>query len=161
MNFTQHSKMKWLAAIAGLCLCSSSFSYAATSTVTPGPKAQEPVEKAAPKAAFTMPRNPTEGKDPFFPRSIKCYGIVQAPVTPVPTSAPPVMVEIELRLGGISGSPEKRLAIINGRTFEAGEEGEVNSSHGRVRLRCLEIRPEGAIVLINGQRRELRMRSGL
>ena len=73
----------------------------------------------------------------------------------------PVMIEVDLKLGGISGSREHPLAIINGHTFEVGEEGEVPSSKGKVHVRCIEIRPDGVLIFVNGQRRELRLRMGL
>ena len=71
------------------------------------------------------------------------------------------MIDVDLKLGGISGTREHPLAIINGHTFEAGEEADINSVSGRVHVRCIEIRPEGVSVLVNGRRKELRMRLGL
>jgi hypothetical protein len=66
-----------------------------------------------------------------------------------------------LKLGGISGSREHPLAIINGHTFEAGEEAEVHGTNGKILVRCLEIKPEGVLVFANGQRKELKLRGGL
>jgi hypothetical protein len=51
--------------------------------------------------------------------------------------------------------------MINGRTFEAGEEGEVKLPGGaRVLIKCEEIKADSAIIVIGGQRRELRFRTG-
>ncbi len=80
----------------------------------------------------------------------------------VPTNAP-VVVTADLRLNGISGSAEHRLAIVNNRTFEAGEEGEVLSGSERVRIRCVEIKADAVVIqfVSGGTRRELRFRRGL
>jgi hypothetical protein len=52
--------------------------------------------------------------------------------------------------------------MINGRTFEAGEEGEVRlPSGGKAMIKCEEIRSDSAVILFNGVRRELRLRFGL
>jgi hypothetical protein len=67
---------------------------------------------------------------------------------------------VELRLQGISGPPERRLAIINTRTFAAGEEEEVPTAAGRTRIRCLEINADSVVVLVGQQRRELHPRAG-
>jgi hypothetical protein len=83
--------------------------------------------------------------------------VVIAPATV--TNAPVVSVFVDLRLSGVSGTPEHRLAIINNRTFETGEEAEVSTGTGRVRIRCLEIRADVAIVMVNGERREVRFRA--
>ena len=49
--------------------------------------------------------------------------------------------------------------MINGRTFEAGESGEVKFQDGtRVSIQCLEIGDDPAVILVGAQRRELRMR---
>jgi len=114
-----------------------------------------PAEPPVPQSVFVIPHAPPEGKDPFFPHSIRVYGSLAArPSQPAAVA--------ELRLNGFSGPPDHRLAIINYRTFETSEEAEVNTSAGRVRIRCLEIKAESVVVqfVIGGERRELRMRQG-
>lgn len=71
-------------------------------------------------------------------------------------AAPPRMI-----LMGVSGTPQKRLAIINGHTFAKGEEQEVPSANGRIRVHCLDIKEDSVIIDVNGERQELRMRQGL
>lgn len=52
--------------------------------------------------------------------------------------------------------------MINGRTFEPGEEGEVRLSNGaKVLIKCEEIRTDSTVIVLNGVRRELRLRFGL
>ncbi len=80
-------------------------------------------------------------------------------VSPGATNEPVVVVDLDLK--GISGAANRRLAIINNRTFEAGEEGEVASSSGHVRLTCKEIKDDSVRVIVNGQERTLRLRPRL
>jgi hypothetical protein len=109
-----------------------------------------------PKSVFIIPASPAEGKDPFFPLSTRLY---PAPViTPTTTNVAPAIVLVELK--GISGTVDRRLAIINNRTFEVGEEGEVTVPSGRVRVVCKEIKDDSVRVLVNGQERILHLRPG-
>jgi len=105
---------------------------------------------------FVIPRNKKEGRDPFFPNST--IGI-SAPVTTTTAAAP--LAPPKMTLMGISGPREKHLAIINGHTFGKGEEQDVPSANGKVHVRCLEIKEDSVIIDVNGERQELRLRSGL
>jgi TPR repeat protein len=49
------------------------------------------------------------------------------------------LISDHLVLKGIMGSSSKRLALINSRTFEAGETALVKTTAGDVEVRCLEI----------------------
>jgi hypothetical protein len=107
------------------------------------------------QSLFIMPPSRKEGVDPFFPRSNRPYG----PAAPIMASDPePVKVAVDLRLKAISGLPEHRLALINNHTFEAGEEGEIITTNGRMRIRCLEITQDSAVVQVGPERRELHLR---
>src|SRR5712671_4598994 len=120
---------------------------------SPGPA---PAEVAMVKSVFTMPTAPREGKDPFFPRSTRPYTtrVISTNNTPAPIIA-------DFRLDGISGPPEHRLAIINYKTFEAGEKADVNTNAGRMSIHCLEIGTDSVIIMIGGtERRVLRLRGG-
>jgi hypothetical protein len=106
-------------------------------------------EPELPKSIFRTPASPQEGRDPFFPQSaLRKPEVIRSPVV-----APPAIAELELK--GISGTADHRLAIINNRTFERGEEGTVVSNVGRVRLMCKEIGTNSVRVNINGQDRIL------
>jgi len=107
------------------------------------------------QSVFIMPKAKQEGVDPFFPRSNRPYFGTPVPVVPTPE---PVAVAVELKLKAISGLPEHRLALINNHTFEAGEEGEVVTTTGRMRIRCLEITQDSAVVQVGAERRELHLR---
>jgi hypothetical protein len=111
------------------------------------------VETPVIQSIFVMPTAPREGKDPFFPRSTRPYT-----TRVILTNQAAVPIIADLRLNGISGTPEHRLAIINYKTFDTGEDGDVNTNAGRMRVRCIEIQADTAIIQIGGERRVLRLR---
>ena len=100
------------------------------------------------RSVFTLPSNPKEGHDPFFPDSDRPYEIAAA--------ANPQAGNISsLVLKGFSGSLNHRLVIVNNHTFGVGDSGSVITSSGRIRLRCVEIKADSVVVEIGGQRHEL------
>ena len=111
-----------------------------------------------PQSVFIIPITPQEGKDPFFPGSIRIFNDVVVKTNPHPAAATAAVVAVELKLNGISGTADHRLAIINNRTFEIGEEGEVASNVGRVRIICKDIKADSVRVLVNNEERVLRLR---
>jgi hypothetical protein len=111
-------------------------------------------EIALPQSVFAIPATPAEGRNPFFPTS------TVAAAAPKVTRETPVE-SFTFVLNGIT-SPPRRTAMINGRTFDLGEEGEVRMpSGGRMLIKCEDIKADSAIINVGGQRRELKMRSGL
>jgi hypothetical protein len=148
----------WKGALAILLLC--------TTVASPNAQPQSTNTKAsvtstnAPLAqsVFINPKDKQQGVDPFFPRSNRPYGPV-APIV-IATTPEPVTVAVELKLKAISGLPEHRLALINNHTFEAGEEGEVVTTNGRMRIRCLEIHQDSAVVQVGPERREIHLPAG-
>jgi hypothetical protein len=104
-----------------------------------------------------MPNTPQEGRDPFFPNSPRLFAASINKNVAIPVVTP----KAELLLKGFSGPPDHRLAIINNRTFAAGESADVHTANGLVRVRCLEIKGDHASVLVGAERRELRLRNGL
>ncbi len=135
---------------------------AVTAQRTPPPTVSPPAStnqlQEIPKSIFVVPATPKEGRNPFFPNS--------AP-QPVPvdlTKGPNTPSSDIWRLIVLNGitSPPKRTAMINGRTFEQGESGEVKLPNGmKVLLKCEEIRADSAVIILDNQRRELRLRFGL
>ena|SRR6266404_6918869 len=121
----------------------------------PSPKT-EVVEPEVVTSSFTIPVTPKDGKDPFFPNSTQRFaGPATKPSASAP-AAPPKMI-----LMGISGTPQRRLAIINGRTFGKGEEQDVSLPSGHLHIRCLDIKEDSVIIEVNGEHQELRLRAGL
>ena len=130
------------------------------STKEPAPKRSKALNIASvpdvplPQSIFNIPSQPSEGRNPFFPQSTVRV------VAPIVNKEHPVDTTLFV-LNGIT-SPPKRTAMINGRTFEPGEEGEVRlPGGGKMMIKCEEIKAESAVISVAGQRRELRMRSGL
>jgi len=115
-----------------------------------------PSEPEPPKSVFGNSGNSPQGKDPFFPQSTRRLPAPPQVVSHGTTNQTALVVELELK--GISGAANRRLAIINNRTFETGEEGEVASTLGLLRITCKEIKDDSVRVLINGQERILRLR---
>ena len=111
------------------------------------------VATAVPQSVFIVPTSPKQGRNPFFPRSTFNAPPTQAKPQPIDTSA--------VVLNGLT-SPPRVTAMINGRTFEPGESGEIKLRNGaRVLVRCLEIRTDAVVAIIGAQRCELRLRHAL
>jgi hypothetical protein len=55
-----------------------------------------------------------------------------------------------LVLKGITGTPERRIVLINNMTFANGEEAEVRAGSGKVKIRVMEIREKSVLVSIEG-----------
>ena len=132
----------------------------APSKALPAATNAAPAQPEIPKSVFIIPTTPQEGKDPFFPRSMRLFAspVVKTNLQPAAAAA----IAAELHLNGISGTTDRRLAIINNRTFEANEEGVVTSKSGPpARIRCLEIKTDSVVVqVIGGERRVLSLRPG-
>ena len=120
---------------------------------------------AAPKAAPAPPPTVAEvlpppqsvfidrpdfGRDPFFPKSKRRGAVVST--TPV---VEPMANFGNLALKGISVNNERRLAIINNKTFEVGEEGEVRVNGQPIKLKVIEIRDKSVVIEVNGVSKEL------
>jgi len=138
----------------GVAARASSKDAPAKSNAKPAPNFRVVPEVPIPQSVFDIPSQASEGRNPFFPQSV----VHAAPpkVSPQNPFDPSSIV-----LNGIT-SPPKRTAMINGRTFEPGEEGEVRLASGsKMMIKCEEIKADSATVTVGGQRRELRMRTGL
>ena len=116
-----------------------------------------PAELELPKSVFLNPGASEGGKDPFYPLSTRLRPVPSL-VTTTTTNVAPTVVQLDLK--GISGAVNRRLAIINNRTFEVGEESELAVNSGRVRVVCKEIMDDFVRVLVNGQERILHLRPG-
>jgi hypothetical protein len=112
-------------------------------------------EVPIPQSVFNIPSQPSEGRNPFYPQSV-----IKVVVPKINKDNNPLDTTT-LVLNGIT-SPPRRTAMINGRTFEPGEEGEVRTLAGnRVLIKVEEIKTESAIIVVGGQRRELHLRAGV
>lgn len=94
------------------------------------------------------------GRDPFFPRSTR-----RGPkVTATEVAAP----RAHLVLKGITGAANRRFALINNQTLSAGETATVRITNGQVQVRCLEIREDSVLVIVEGNPEQtvLKLRGG-
>jgi hypothetical protein len=140
------------------CLILAECAFDRSHAQAPSEKGTPPIvtvqSNAIPRSVFVVPSVPAEGRDPFFPNSVRLAKIVSKPIAP--PSTPPAA---GLVLNGLSGTAGKKLAIINNRTFAEGESGEVPSRTGRVLVRCIEIKDSSVTVEVSGERVELLLRS--
>ena len=136
--------------VAGTLLTMAAASaWAAPKAAAPNPAAPKPVaEVVIPKSVFVD--RPDFGRDPFFPKSTRRGQVVQTNPVPLPTGN-----FDSIALKGISVNNEKRLAIVNNKTFEVGEEGEVPVGAQRVKVKIVEIREKSAVISVNGVSKEL------
>lgn len=146
--------MKTTIAALGLMLLVSAVGAATNAPESPtGSGTNAPAIKI-PKSDFILPTSTDQGRDPFFPLSSR---LRSRPTSNETIKAAPVT----LSLKGVSGTEGRRFALINDKTFAAGEEREIAVGNGRVRVHCLEIREDSVTVDVNGNRQELRLRPGL
>ena len=136
--------------VAGLLLlCGAVWEVSAgteTKNVLPKTKTESntpPREVVTPKSVFID--DPQFGKDPFFPgstrRAPKMVGRINALVDPL---------NLPLNVKLIIVGQNKKLAQINNRSFEQGEQAEVLVGAQKVKLRCLEIREKSVLVNVEG-----------
>jgi hypothetical protein len=81
------------------------------------------------------------------------------PHQPKPSEVPEPGWVQKVKLGGINGTPDHRFAIINGKTFEKGDQTTVTIDGKKVTVSCLEIRASSVSISIEGIEgtRELKM----
>ena len=127
-----------------------------TEEPTSATKAEERHAASSTASTFTRPvASLEEGRDPFYPTSARILAEAK-PVDPEQSFEP-----VELVLKGISGTKRRPLALINNRTFTVGDEQEVGVAGNRVTVKCLAIEGMKAIILVQGQVRELELREEL
>jgi hypothetical protein len=102
-----------------------------------------------PLSVFTQPTSPKEGRDPFFPSSTRLFAS-----SVIPKSKSNDLSSLVIR--GKSGSSDHPLVIINDVTFAVGDERDVITPQGRVRIHCLQIVGDLAVIEANGQHHDLR-----
>ena len=155
MNFTKipQPSLRWLA-IASLCW-SALAAKAAEKNLTSA-------QLVIPKSVFVDDLK--TGKDPFFPYTAR--RVEKVPLAPTSNGTMPIQPRNlldQVLLKGISGTGTRRFALINNHTFEVGEQAEVKTNEGKIKIRCLEIRDRSVVVSVAGelQRRELALNEKL
>lgn len=100
-------------------------------------------------SVFTMPTSPNDGRDPFFPNSMRPY-------EEFVTKRPHTVELTSLRIKGFSQVGAQRYVIINNHTFGAGDEGDVITPDGRIHIRCLSVGQDSVLVESAGARHLLK-----
>ena len=97
---------------------------------------------------------PPKGRDPFFPNSHRRDPV---PIMPVAmTEKPPPSSELVLK--GVVGAANHRLAVINNVILETSESGTVRVPGGKLRLKCMEIGEDFAVIQVEGEIEPKRLR---
>src|SRR5262249_46961355 len=117
----------------------------------PGTKNASTNVVVIPSSVFQFPPTQKDGRDPFFPDSIRIYKNSAVNTNTAPTA-------VILKLGGVGGTRERPLVIINGYTLGLDETAKIATSSGRINVHVLEISTNSAVVEVNGQPRELRLK---
>jgi hypothetical protein len=112
------------------------------------PPAKAAAAALPPRAVFTQPASPREGRDPFFPESTRVFDSQVAQHAALETAT-------TLSVKGFSIVNGRPMVIINNHSFMAGDEGDVLSGPNRAHVRCLEITAGTVIVEVNGSRHVL------
>ncbi len=96
---------------------------------------------------------PPQGRDPFFPNSHRRDPEPTKTASPDKAAPAPVFV-----LKGVIGSPTHRLALINDNTIMGvGDVDSVRVGAGRVKLKCLEIGEDYAVIQVEGDNQTKRL----
>ena len=138
----RHSRFSCLSTLAG----GIAFGLILALPAVAAPPTKAPAPEAPRRSVFVIPTNSKEGRDPFFPTSNRPYEIAQA-------SQPHVGDISSLVLKGVSGPPDRRLAIINNQTFGVGDSSDIVTAQGRIHV---EIRDDAVVIESAGQNHELK-----
>ena len=139
--------IKFMANIVA-CVLAAMFMAISPATADPAvtPVAAAPQVK---RSVFTLPASPKDGRDPFFPSSTRPYEGIPVPGVKSVTDIHSFTIQ------GFSGVAPRLLVIINNVTFGVGDEAEVRTPEGRVRIHCVGITDNSAVVEFNGQQHTL------
>jgi thioredoxin-related protein len=89
-----------------------------------------------------------EAQEPEIPRK---------PVAFVPIPPAVATRYSQLALKGISGSKDRRMALINNETLMAGEKARVKVQDTQVEVLCKEIREDSVLIVVDGKQVELKL----
>ncbi|MEJ0091867.1 MAG: hypothetical protein WDM80_19220 [Limisphaerales bacterium] len=101
------------------------------------------------RSTFKQPTSPKEGRDPFFPNSPRLFASLV-----IPAAESKDLSSLVIR--GKSGTLDRPLVIINDVTFAVGDERDVVTPQGRIRIHCIKIIGDLAVIEAFGQRHQLR-----
>jgi hypothetical protein len=103
-----------------------------------------------PKSVFVFDQE--RGRDPFYPRSTRFRS--REP-EPAPTVSVDGLVERYVRLVGITGTEENRVALINDQTFKEGDAADVRlTDRQRLRVTVVRVLERSVVIRVEGSQRE-------
>jgi len=143
MKHRKQFSIGWPFALCG-CLAAAALPVAADDVGRPPATAP-----AIPRSVFNQPVSPKDGRDPFFPSSMRLFASAV-----IPKASTTDLNSLVIR--GKSGAMDHPLVIINDVTFAVGDERDVITPQGRIRIRCLQIVGDLAVIEANGQHHQLR-----
>jgi hypothetical protein len=101
------------------------------------------------RSIFNQPTSPKDGRDPFFPSSMRLFASMVVPDSKTKDLS-------SLVIQGKSGTSDHPLVIINEVTFAQGDERDIITPDGRIHIHCLQIVGDLVVIEANGQRHQLR-----
>ena len=125
---------------------------AATAPAASASKSAEVAPAISVQSVFV--NNMPNGRDPFYPRSNRRAVVASAAVASAAS-----VDSSRLLLQGLSHDSQRPIATINNRSFQPGEEGEVITTAGRMRIRCEAIGVDSVTVSIGSQRFDLQLKN--
>ena len=132
---------------------SATFFICSAAAVLPAAAGGSDEKRAAPaetpRSIFEQPNSPKEGRDPFFPNSMRYFASMV-----VPTAKSKDLSSLVIR--GKSGTPDHPLVIINDITFAEGDDRDVITHDGKIHIHCFQIVGDLVVIEANGQHHELR-----
>ena len=141
-----HKKQCLINRQAAWCFCLAAAISPAIASETNEPPATLP---PAQRSIFNQPASPKDGRDPFFPSSMRLFASAV-----VPTSKTKDLSSLVIR--GKSGPLDHPLVIINDVTFAEGDDRDVIIPDGRIHIHCVKIIGDLVVIEANGQRHQLR-----
>ena len=96
-----------------------------------------PVELPVPLAIFDLTN--TVVKDPFFPNTLR------HPVHATNNATAAFSIS-SIVLKGLAGTTSEPLALINNKTLAVGEDAEITTAAGKVRIRVVEIKKSSVLI---------------
>lgn len=107
---------------------------------TAQPAATKSIKTEMPKSVFILPKNPNEGRDPFFPDSMRLFEHTKQKNATVSLN--------DLVVKGILASGDRVFAIVNNHTFAPDEDGTVLANGHKLNVHCVAIDPQRKTVTV-------------
>jgi hypothetical protein len=121
-----------------------------------GAKSQEAVDEVLYNVGLTGPPPQITAA----PKGVATVKARETTKTPVKVPSPDPVWAKDIKLQGVSGSETRRFAIINGKTFAAGDGAVVKAGSKYITVRCVVVTETSAKVTVEGVDGERELRLG-